>query len=331
MAATSSISPPLGLHSAHCYFLLPAQRDPEIEYRVEKLSDARSYSSRLVRAWQGEKEIFVLMASYALPPNPLPSDFGENNDKSHSKNGPKHSLAFSVDPPTHTPLGSRKVLPKFELPCPDNILPPSECEEDADFLERWIREREGKNKKIWEKKFFEEYIQERKSSPVSIARARRTSTQNDIATPPQVRMSWLRIKSVGPDRLNEETVKAMIAYMSDFQFIGTTARSVGLNQNSNPRLGMLASLDHAIHFYPFPDTFDPSAPLLHVMEAQAANLSSGRGIARGRIYTPDGHLIAATGQEGVVRAEGKGGKRKGLIEGGMDEADVRKNDAKAKL
>ncbi|OWZ37749.1 acyl-CoA thioesterase II [Cryptococcus neoformans c45] len=331
LAATSSISSPLGLHSAHCYFLLPAQRDPEIEYRVEKLSDARSYSSRLVRAWQGEKEIFVLMASYALPPNPLPSDFGKNNDNNPSKDGSKHLLAFSVDPPTQTPLGSRKVLPKFELPFPDDMLPPSDCEEDADFLERWIRERESKNKKVWEKKFFEEYIQERKSSPVSIARARRASTQNDIATLPQVRMSWLRIKSVGPDRLNEEVVKAMIAYMSDFQFIGTTARSVGLNQNSNPRLGMLASLDHVIHFYPFPDTFDPSAPLLHVMEAQAANLSSGRGIARGRIYTHDGHLIAVTGQEGVVRAEGKGGKRKGLIEGGMDEADVRKNDAKAKL
>lgn len=123
----------------------------------------------------------------------------------------------------------------------------------------------------------------------------------------------------------------MIAYMSDFQFIGTTARSIGLNQNSNPRLGMLASLDHVIHFYPFPHTFDPSAPFLHVMEAQAANLSSGRGIARGRIYTPDGHLIAVTGQEGVVRAGGQGSKRKGLIEGGMDEADVGKTDAKAKL
>ena len=90
--------------------------------------------------------------------------------------------------------------------------------------------------------------------------------------------------------------------MSDFQFIGTAARRIGLSALSTPRLGMLASLDHSVYFYPFPADSDQSRPLLHVMEAVVVDVGPGRGVVRGRIYTEAGHLIAVTMQEGVVRA-----------------------------
>jgi acyl-CoA thioesterase 8 len=93
----------------------------------------------------------------------------------------------------------------------------------------------------------------------------------------------------------------MIGYMTDFQFIGTAARSVGLTSASSPRLGMLATLDHTTHYYPFPESFDPRRPMLHVMEAAMTDVNSGRGIVRGLLYTEDGVLISVTSQEGVVR------------------------------
>ena len=117
----------------------------------------------------------------------------------------------------------------------------------------------------------------------------------------------------------------MIGYMTDFQFIGTAARSVGLTSASSPRLGMLATLDHSTHYYPFPANFDASRPMLHVMEAAMTDVISGRGVVRGLLYTEDGVLIAVTSQEGVVRAHVKKRER-GVVEGGGFEGD-----SKAKL
>lgn len=54
--------------------------------------------------------------------------------------------------------------------------------------------------------------------------------------------------------------KCVIAYASDFSFIGTAARACGLSSGTNPKLGMLASLDHTIHFYD--DSVDASDWLL---------------------------------------------------------------------
>lgn len=38
--------------------------------------------------------------------------------------------------------------------------------------------------------------------------------------------------------------QALIGFMTDFQFIGTGGRAVGLGGTSKPRLGMMASLLH---------------------------------------------------------------------------------------
>jgi acyl-CoA thioesterase len=39
------------------------------------------------------------------------------------------------------------------------------------------------------------------------------------------------------------------------------------------------------------------------METVAVDVASGRGLVRGLVYTEKGHLLAATQQEGVIRAD----------------------------
>lgn len=72
--------------------------------------------------------------------------------------------------------------------------------------------------------------------------------------------------------------------------------------------------------------------MLHVMEGIITDVASGRGLVRGLIYTQDGILIATSLQEGVVRADTRGKKEKGLVEGrGLGEEREADDPAKAKL
>ncbi|WWC71433.1 acyl-CoA thioesterase II [Kwoniella pini CBS 10737] len=347
-ASARTIYPPLGLHSMHCYFLLPAFAHPDIEYRVERLRDGKSYSNRLVRAYQGDREVFVLLASYTVPPTILPENFGastlgETSDtKQQDKMKVSHTLRFSLSQSeAKSPKGKRKmgastVKANYQTPFPPNLKPYEECYPEEDRWQKFFDEK----CKDWtgaRRRFLEEYIRERRESPVGISRARfngrEESQYSDAEDGVQnTRMSWLRARLDPTEKPDTETVKAMIAYMTDFQFIGTASRSVGLHQSSSPRIGMLASLDHSIHFYPFPDDFDPSAPLLHVMESQSVNVGSGRGVVQGSVYTQEGILIAVTAQEGVVRADLRGLEARGLIEGGAvgedKEEGLKKREAK---
>lgn len=52
------------LHSLHSYFLEAGNLHKPIEYRVEKVRDGGSFSTRRVTAHQGEKTIFILSCSF---------------------------------------------------------------------------------------------------------------------------------------------------------------------------------------------------------------------------------------------------------------------------
>lgn len=106
--------------------------------------------------------------------------------------------------------------------------------------------------------------------------------------------------------LTPNEIRAMIGYVTDTQAIATAGRTIGLSADSDPKLGMVATIDHTIHYYPFPDNYDGTQPLLHVLEAHIVDLKVGRGYLTGRVYTEDGVLIATTSQEGVVRAQAAG-------------------------
>ena len=119
LSACQTIQPPLGLHSQHCYFLLAADASIPIDYQVERLRDGKSYATRLVRAQQNQKVVFVLLASFALPPIDLPPlrtnqeiPFGFQPTQDKGLPPLSNSLRFAVDP---NPSTSVAFQPKRSL------------------------------------------------------------------------------------------------------------------------------------------------------------------------------------------------------------------------
>lgn len=106
------------------------------------------------------------------------------------------------------------------------------------------------------------------------------------------KLVWCRAAGTLPD---DPALHAyLLAYASDFHLIGTALMPHGVSWLSP---GMrVASLDHAMHFHR-PARVDEW--LLYSMDSPSA--SGGRGLGLGRFYTRDGHLVATTVQEGVIR------------------------------
>jgi acyl-CoA thioesterase-2 len=88
--------------------------------------------------------------------------------------------------------------------------------------------------------------------------------------------------------------QALLAYISDYELIGTATLPHGLHA-SRENLQM-ASLDHAMWFHR-PVRVDEW--LLFALDSPAA--SGGRGLARGYVFTEDGKLVATLAQEGLIR------------------------------
>ena len=87
---------------------------------------------------------------------------------------------------------------------------------------------------------------------------------------------------------------ALLAYMSDYELIGTATLPHGLHAT---REGLqMASLDHAMWFHR-PVRVDEW--LLFALDSPAA--AGGRGLARGYVFTEDGKLVATLAQEGLIR------------------------------
>ncbi|KAG0144391.1 hypothetical protein CROQUDRAFT_47382 [Cronartium quercuum f. sp. fusiforme G11] len=108
---------------------------------------------------------------------------------------------------------------------------------------------------------------------------------------------WIRSRAV--IRSNPAYQKLVLAYASDFRFIGSVSRALGLNAQGERRLAMIASLDHSMFFYD--DELDVNQWMLYHMDASAAKF--GRGLVIGRIYNREGKLLVVCTQEGVVRAD----------------------------
>jgi acyl-CoA thioesterase-2 len=87
---------------------------------------------------------------------------------------------------------------------------------------------------------------------------------------------------------------ALLAYISDYELIGTATLPHGLHAT---RSGLqMASLDHAMWFHR-PLRVDEW--LLFDLDSPSA--AAGRGLARGHVYREDGTLVASLAQEGLIR------------------------------
>ncbi|MEO0576250.1 MAG: acyl-CoA thioesterase II [Pseudomonadota bacterium] len=107
-----------------------------------------------------------------------------------------------------------------------------------------------------------------------------------------VKHVWVRAVDRLPD--DDALHQSMLAYVSDYELLGTSALPHGLPYGQG-RVQM-ASLDHALWFHR-PIRVDEW--FLYAMDSP--NAASGRGFTRGMIFRKDGQLAATTAQEGVVR------------------------------
>jgi len=112
----------------------------------------------------------------------------------------------------------------------------------------------------------------------------------DPARPSQARL-WMRIAGdLGEDPVDHQ---AAFTYASDATLLGA---SLAAHRGAKPPEVMMASLDHTIWFHrPF------RADRWWLYDQWSPSASGGRGLALGRVFTPDGTLVATVAQEGLIR------------------------------
>ncbi|MCL4721493.1 MAG: acyl-CoA thioesterase II [Gammaproteobacteria bacterium] len=107
-----------------------------------------------------------------------------------------------------------------------------------------------------------------------------------------IKQVW--IKATDPLPVDIALHQAMMAYVSDYELIGTVTLPHGLHA---VRRGLqMASLDHAMWFHR-PVRVDRW--LLLSLDSPAA--AGGRGLAWGKVFTEDGELVVTLAQEGLIR------------------------------
>ena len=109
---------------------------------------------------------------------------------------------------------------------------------------------------------------------------------------PPVKQVWIRAVDQLPD--DPAIHQALLAYVSDYELLGTSALPHALPFGRG-RVQM-ASLDHALWFH---RACRVDEWLLYSFDSP--NASGARGFARGQFFKQDGTLVASTAQEGLVR------------------------------
>lgn len=109
------------------------------------------------------------------------------------------------------------------------------------------------------------------------------------ARPPHANI-WFR--TVAPLPVDPIVHRTLLAYISDFQLLGTALQPVG---PLSPKI-KVASLDHAMWFH---EDFAVDDWLLYATDSPWAG--HARGLGRGQIFTRDGKLVASVTQEGMIR------------------------------
>jgi acyl-CoA thioesterase-2 len=126
----------------------------------------------------------------------------------------------------------------------------------------------------------------------------RISIANATDHPP-LKHSWLRARDPLPD--NPEVHLAMLAYMSDLDFMSTSMLPHSGKSGQGGKAGLRgnvqgASLDHSIWFH---RPFRADEWLLFAKESP--NAGGARGFVRGQFFNRGGELVATAAQECLIR------------------------------
>ncbi len=116
----------------------------------------------------------------------------------------------------------------------------------------------------------------------------------EFKTPPRQQF-WVRVPIALPAECGLHC--ALLAYASDYYFMGTALRPHGLRFGASGL--QAATLDHAMWFH---RAFRADEWLLYDMESPSA--SGARGLNIGHFYDRRGVLVASCVQEGLIRRRG---------------------------
>jgi acyl-CoA thioesterase II len=106
------------------------------------------------------------------------------------------------------------------------------------------------------------------------------------------RFVWVRASGKLPE--DHRIHQYMLAYASDFQFLPTATQPHGVSFIT-PGI-QIATMDHSMWFH---RPFKMDEWLLYAIESPTA--SNGRALVKGHFFNQEGHLVATTIQEGVLR------------------------------
>lgn len=131
-------------------------------------------------------------------------------------------------------------------------------------------------------------------SPIEFRHVWPQDRLNPVKRPP-IQHIWFRVAAPVDD--SPALHRALLAYASDFNLIGTATLPHGISYYTHNV--QMASLDHALWFH---RPFRADEWLLYSFDSPTAQ--GARGFARGQIFTRDGRLVASTAQEGLIRLRG---------------------------
>lgn len=123
---------------------------------------------------------------------------------------------------------------------------------------------------------------------------------------------WMRPRASVPEGTSQHLHRALLAYVIDQVMFEPAMRVLGLSWMT-PGMSA-ASLDHAMWFH---RDLDINEWLL--FDGECTNVNNGRTLARCRVFTPSGVLVAEAEQQGMLRVPGPGHAVSGRWGFGVDQ------------
>lgn len=130
-AGFATVDEPKLAHSYHGYFLRRGDPDRPIHYRVQTLRNGRGSDARAIGAWQGDDEVFHMIASFKLP-----------------EDGEQHQPTAPALPDADTLVAAREARGEAKFPFPPTQNDWTEMEWAGPSFREFIPGREP-NLQLW--------------------------------------------------------------------------------------------------------------------------------------------------------------------------------------
>jgi acyl-CoA thioesterase-2 len=210
-AAGATVDPGRPAHSLHSYFIRPGDPARPIDYRVERIRDGRSFTTRRITAVQHDEALFVLSASF-------------------------HGLEDS-------PFSHRRAAPSVSSPADTRLRTSPRVQDPSDLDAFWgtrpfeLRQVDPADDPDGVS------VTGRPGAADRPGPADAVGAQARSRLAPARQQTWMRVREHLPD--DQHTHACALVYMSDLTLAGTA-----LGPHGGTRSGIqLTSLDHAVWFH----------------------------------------------------------------------------------